>query len=366
MSNATNEVVFTFGSILYRNEIPHSVGFSFYGIYLVFFCGYAWIAMQHPIKSTASKVLLAGMLLLFLSSTMQFVLDMTFTLEQLKGYLMWTDVALENRRSLWLQKHEFIYVLERWPTAINFMISDLIVVWRVSVMQSERRWMQVVLWAFAAADVVLWICAASVTSRDAAQRSQNPTTDELLNTVTNFISLGTNLLGTGAIALTAWKQKKLMRETFLTKWRGDVPRILMVLVETGGVWAVIQLVFSMLQEINQGNFSGVDMATAIIAKAALYLAAILPTATVIIVRSQRSVERTVNFGGAIEFDSSGRAHSTSRLSALQFSDTPSASKVQPPTSIDSVPAWMEEGRGAPGAVDRAEEKRVSGQGGGVV
>jgi hypothetical protein len=51
---------------------------------------------------------------------------------------------------------------------------------------------------------VLWICAASFTSRDAVQRSHNPTTDEQLNTVGNFISLGTNLLGTGAIALKAW------------------------------------------------------------------------------------------------------------------------------------------------------------------
>ncbi|KAJ7358380.1 hypothetical protein DFH08DRAFT_1075483 [Mycena albidolilacea] len=287
MSNTTaaNEIVLTFGGILYRNEIPHSVGFTFYGIYLVFFCGYAWSTMQRPLKSPASRILLIAMLILFLSSTMQFVLDMTFTLEQLKGYLMWTDVALEDRRNLWLQKHEAIYVLERWPTAINFMISDLIVVWRASVMYPQRRWTQVGLWGVAVVDVVLWICAASFTSRDAVQRSHNPTTDEQLNTVGNFISLGTNLLGTGAIALKAWRQKQLMGAASVKKWRGDVPRILMLLVETGGIWAVIQLVFSILQEINQGDFSGVDMAVAVIGKAALYLAAILPTATVIIVRS---------------------------------------------------------------------------------
>ncbi|KAF8186149.1 hypothetical protein K438DRAFT_1039673 [Mycena galopus ATCC 62051] len=224
--------------------------------------------------------------------------------------------------------------------------------------------MHIVLWAFAAADVVFWICAASFTSRDAAQRSQNPTTDERLNTVTNFISLGTNLLGTGVIALTAWKQKQLMRETFLVKWRGNVPRILMVLEETGSIWATIQLVFSVLQQINQGDFSGVDMATAVIAKAATYLATILPTATVIIVRSERSVDRTVNFGSPLEFGSPGRT--THNTSTLQFNDTPSAGKERPPDTLNLVSARLEEERGKLRVIDRAEGKGISEQGAGMV
>ncbi|KAJ6613262.1 hypothetical protein B0H10DRAFT_2436582 [Mycena sp. CBHHK59/15] len=336
MSTTTDEILFSFGDILYRNDVPHSVGFTFFGIYLVFFCVYLWFTMHHPMKSRASKILLAAMLLLFLSSTTQFVLDMTFSLEQIKGYLMWTDVPLADRRNLWLQKYEVIFILERWPTATNFMISDLIVIWRASVMYSHRRWVQGALWTVAVADVVLWICASSFTSRDATQRSRNPTTDEQLNTIGNFVSLGTNLLGTGLIAVKGWRQRKLMTQASLAKWRGDVPRILLVLVETGAVWAVIQLVFSILQQIDQANFTSVDLAVAVIGKAALYLAAILPTATVIIVRSQRSVEYTLNFGNVSDFRAAGPKHTSTRLSTIRFGENPTASKDRATVGAVSV------------------------------
>ncbi|KAJ6610615.1 hypothetical protein B0H10DRAFT_1953742 [Mycena sp. CBHHK59/15] len=73
MSTTTDEILFSFGDILYRNDVPHSVGFTFFGIYLVFFCVYLWFAMytalisdrvfhnpgsrHHPMKSRASNAL---------------------------------------------------------------------------------------------------------------------------------------------------------------------------------------------------------------------------------------------------------------------------------------------------------------------
>jgi hypothetical protein len=56
------------------------------------------------------------MLLLFLSTTAQFVADMLLNVQQIRGYLMWTDVPLAQRRDLWLAKYEPAYVLEKWPT----------------------------------------------------------------------------------------------------------------------------------------------------------------------------------------------------------------------------------------------------------
>ncbi|KAJ7480962.1 hypothetical protein FB451DRAFT_1556402 [Mycena latifolia] len=357
MSNttATDAILFSFGDILYRNDVPHSVGFAFYGIYLVFFCVYLWFTMHHPLKTGASKILLAAMLMLFLSSTAQFVLDMTFSLEQIKGYLMWTAVPLDQRRNLWLQKYEAIFILERWPTATNFMISDLIVVWRASVI-SQRRWMQGLLWAVAAADVVLWICASAFTSRDAAQRSRNPTTDEQLNTISNFISLGTNLFATGVIALKGWQQRKLMTQASRAKWRGDVPRIMLVLVETGAVWAGIQLLFSILQQIDQANFTSVDLAVAVIGKAALYLAAILPTATVIIVRARRSVEQTLRFGNSSEVGAEGK-HGSTRLSTIRFGENAPSGTLDAGSGQFSTEGEIGDG------VERgpADEKGVTGE-----
>ncbi|KAJ6600750.1 hypothetical protein B0H10DRAFT_2196342 [Mycena sp. CBHHK59/15] len=308
-TTTTDEILLSFGELMYRDNVPHSVGFVFYGIYFVFFCVYLWCTMHHSAKPLASKILLASMLLLFVSSTAQFVGDMILNVEQIRGYLMWTDVPLADRRGLWLQKYEPAYVLEKWPT-LNFMISDLIVIWRASVMYSRRRWWQVALWTVAFADVVIWAYAFALTSRDAEQRSRNPTIDQNLVTVSLFISLGTNLLGTGVMAVKGWRHRRLMAQMSFVEWKGEVTRILLLLVETGAIWAVIQLVVCILLQIDKVALTPFDLATAVIQKAEIYLAAILPTATVIIVRLHRSFESTLDPG---DFGTPGRNHTSSTI-----------------------------------------------------
>ncbi|KAJ7080978.1 hypothetical protein B0H15DRAFT_953327 [Mycena belliarum] len=182
----TDEIILSFGQLMYRDNVPHSVGFIFYGIYFVFFCVYLWFTIHRSATSRAAKVLFAAMILLFVSTTAQFVGDMVLNLEQIRGYLMWTEIPLADRRALWLQKFEPAYVLEKWPT-LNFMISDSIVIWRASVMYSERRLGQIALWTVAFADVVIWAYAFALTSRDTEQRSKNPTIDQKLVTISLFI-----------------------------------------------------------------------------------------------------------------------------------------------------------------------------------
>ncbi|KAJ7249658.1 hypothetical protein C8J57DRAFT_1475177 [Mycena rebaudengoi] len=336
MSNASasaptpEEIILTFGELMYRDNIPHSVGFVFYGIYLVFFCVYIWFTMHHTTKPLVSKILMGAMLLLFLSTTAQFIADMLLNVQQIRGYLMWTDIPLGQRRNLWLAKYEPAYILEKWPT-LNFMVSDLIVIWRASVIYSRHRWWQITLWTFAFVDVLVWAYAFACTSRDAVQRSRNPTTDQHLITASLFISLGTNLLGTGLMALKGWKHARLMEHVSFAKWKGEVIRILLLLVETGAIWAAIQLLTCILLQIDKVALTPFDVATAVVQKSEIYLAAILPTATVIIVRLHRSFESTLRPGdhemedrnhtsSTIRFDSPTKGSvPTLQFSSLQFS-----------------------------------------------
>ncbi|KAJ7463298.1 hypothetical protein FB451DRAFT_1562302 [Mycena latifolia] len=290
---STDEILFTLGQLMYRDNVPHSVGFLFYGIYFVFFCIYLWFTMCESTKPRATKILLAAMLLLFLSTTAQFVGDMLLSLEQIRGYLMWTDVPLAERDALWLQKFAPAYVLEKWPT-LNLMISDLIVIWRASVVYPQRRWWQVVLWTVAFADVVIWAYVFALLSRDAAERSRNPTIDQHLVTTSMFFSLGTNLLGTGLMAVKAWTHGSLMRQMSFAKWKDEVARILLLLVETGVFWAAIQLVSCVMLQVDKVTLTPSDVATAVIKKCTIYLAAILPTATLIIIRLHKSFDSTLD------------------------------------------------------------------------
>ncbi|KAJ7677621.1 hypothetical protein B0H17DRAFT_1078967 [Mycena rosella] len=319
---STDEIIYSLGALIYRDNVPHSVGFIFYGIYFVFFCAYLWFIIRHSTAPRASKILLAAMLLLFLSTTAQFAADMVLNLAQIRGYLMWTGVPLAERRALWLQRYEPAYVLEKWPT-LNFMISDAIVIWRASVMYGHRRWAQVALWAVAFADVVIWAYAFALTSRDTEQRSHNPATDQKLITISFFISLGTNLLGTGAIA---WKHRRLVAQKSFLKWkRSEVTRILLLLVETGAIWAVIQLTATILLQIDTEALSALDLATAVMQKVEVYLAAILPTATVLIVRLHRFSESTMDLSAIQTPGASNRTPST-LLSTIHFEDSPPGTK----------------------------------------
>ncbi|KAJ7493508.1 hypothetical protein FB451DRAFT_1214674 [Mycena latifolia] len=276
--------------IMYRDNVPNSVGFLFYGIYFVFFCVYFWFTMHESTKPRATKIILTAMLLLFLSTTAQFVGGMLLNLEQIRGYLMWTDVPLAERHVLWLKKFEPIYVLETWPT-LNFMI-------------------------------FIWACAFTLTSRDAEERSRNPTIDQQLITASLFISIGTNLLGTRLMAVKAWTHGNLMTQLSFAKWKDEVARILLLLVETGAIWVAIQLVYCVMLQVDKVALVPVDFATAVIEKCMVYLAAILTTATHIIIRLHRSFNSTLDSG-----DSRTPANNKSTLlSTAWFDESPARTK----------------------------------------
>lgn len=69
--------------------------------------------------SIAARLLFCAMLLLFFSSTAQYIADMLLSLEQMEAYLTWTSVPLADRRTVWLQTHAGLYKTQRWPTAFN-------------------------------------------------------------------------------------------------------------------------------------------------------------------------------------------------------------------------------------------------------
>ncbi|KAJ7815768.1 hypothetical protein B0H13DRAFT_2380874 [Mycena leptocephala] len=238
-----------------------------------------------------NRMLQATMLTLFLSSTLQFVTDFVFSIAQVQGYLMSTKFPLPERKDAWENTHLPFYVLQRWPAAINFIISDLIVLWRACSLRQCHRWLKVALWGLGVADVgPSHSSPPAFTSRDATRRSTDRSTDQTINTVSVVTSLIINVVGTVAIGVVAWKHNRTMTQAAILRWRGDVPRILLVLVETGFIWAFVQLIYIILQYVNKVPATPLDMATGAILKMALYLAAILSTVTLIIVRSKRSVE----------------------------------------------------------------------------
>ncbi|KAJ7651428.1 hypothetical protein FB45DRAFT_997983 [Roridomyces roridus] len=295
-STDTDDILFLWGQSICRQTISHGVGWLFYGIYLAAF--FTWTLRPHHARQfTYNRTLQCAMLILFISCTLQFLTDFIFSIAQIQGYLMSTTFSLPDRKNSWQDTHLAFYVLQRWPATINFVISDMIVLWRACTLRHSNLPLRVVLWGLGVADAAVWGISAGLTSRDAAARSANRGTDQTTNTAAVVISLVINIVGTVAIGVLAWKHHRTMNQASMVRWTGDVPRILLVLVETGIIWAFIQAVYVVLETTNVVPGTPLDMATGALTKAALYLAAILPTVTLIIIRSKRSVEDVLQAGG---------------------------------------------------------------------
>ncbi|KAJ7452654.1 hypothetical protein FB451DRAFT_1565923 [Mycena latifolia] len=274
---------------LHRNDVARGVGFTLYGIYLALFCVYLRGTVRHGVGSRAGKLLLAAMLLLLLSATAQFGVDMAISFKL--GDLFAFDITALDLLSLVRRLDEASLIAGRWTTAINFVISDLIIIWRASVAGSRRRAVQLALWVVAGVDVVLAISAAALWTHDIVQNKILGSTSIRFNQGFNFVSLGATLAGTGTIAVAAWTRTRRVDPFSYTKIGRQILGLrLSVLVETGVMWALIQLLFA-VQEVG-GPAVGLDesLAAATIRRLALYLAAILPTAVVLIVRSRGAAE----------------------------------------------------------------------------
>ncbi|KAJ6501353.1 hypothetical protein DFH09DRAFT_1375750 [Mycena vulgaris] len=310
MSSITDPLV-----LLHRDDVPRTVGFTLYGMYLVFFAVYLRAVMRRPMETRVSQVLLAPMILLFLSSTTQFAFDMIMIVSLGR---IGSDLVKIFSGDIF-HKYEVIDILGQWTVVTNFLICDLMVIWRAFVMYSHRRAVQIGLWIVAAVDIGAlcmwhlhplrsrpWYSALHLsgfkTHEILFNYGQLSTIGRRLSKAVAFISLGATLVGTGTIVVASWRQRRLSNHRFREKGHGDVSPILFLAVETGALWAVIQLLFSILTAIAPGEVTSVDVAEGLINRFALYMAAILATVTVLITGSQRRmlIEDPLKFGTVSE------------------------------------------------------------------
>ncbi|KAJ7573956.1 hypothetical protein C8J56DRAFT_1065483 [Mycena floridula] len=191
------------------------------------------------------------MLVLFLSTTMQFIIDFVFVISAVEGLLLQSDIALPDRAQAFSQRHDNAFqIVELWPLPVNLIISDFIVIWRAWVLVPNA---QIPMAVVASANAVLNLYSTALPTKHAAIAT--PPAHEL-----HFLKEESSL------------------------------DILIILVEGGFAFGIIQLTYSLMRIVDVNiTMSPLDPAVNILGEALTYLAAIFPMATTRIVRSQRSV-----------------------------------------------------------------------------
>ncbi|KAJ6532248.1 hypothetical protein DFH09DRAFT_1326201 [Mycena vulgaris] len=338
-----SEVLNTYGLIIYENNLGGFVDSVIYGIYVVLFIICMRQMIMRPLTSWATWSLLAAMCVLFVSTTLQLAVSIGFPMSQISGYLIATDVPLGERRDLWIAEHQTYQGLQYWPNAINWTISDIIVIWRAFVLSNGHRVVRGYLLLVMAADFFFWVYYSAVVTHHTIESGEylGLQTDLKLGTAANYLSLGTNVVGTLCIAVKAWQHHKLMNATANKNLRNPSPvtRIMFILIETGAFFAALQLVTVVLAQVDLTAYTPLDYATTAITHAATLIAAVLPTATIIIVHSEHSVETwTVN-----RTPNPHNTEKTTRISSLRFGDNPNGSvPTNDESQIDSFDLSIEQ------------------------
>ncbi|KAE9385935.1 hypothetical protein BT96DRAFT_928572 [Gymnopus androsaceus JB14] len=324
-TNTEDGLLVSMGFNLYWNTVIYVIGAVMYGLYLAIFAVCLGMILTRPRKSRASKALLVAILLLFVATTAYFIIQTIGLLGLIDVYLREPHIPLPDRFEQYKLQFSVMALLSGWPM-INWIISDLIVLWHTWVLYPGNTAVRVSVGIFAAANTALWISQNTLTDVDILKNTLLPEVEGQMSLASRCMSLGTNALGTAFIAWKAWRHYRMMKgiPTRLT----DVTRILIILVESGLIFVVIQLLMAILNSL-QGNLDGantppVTLASMAITNASIYLGAILPTLTVIIVWSNKSLQATIS--SEIESRPSSSRPIAPPISTIRFADNLSAAE----------------------------------------
>ncbi|KAJ3973014.1 hypothetical protein EV361DRAFT_948287 [Lentinula raphanica] len=130
--------------------------------------------------------------------------------------------------------------MSSWATAINMLIGDGIVVWRARILFQYDNIHRLALSCLMVANIAVNI--ADCIWADVHLQNATIARPNALDWVSSMLSLLVNLCATFLIALKARSQHRMMQDASLHK-KTRAQHILLLLVESGAIYCVIQAVF---------------------------------------------------------------------------------------------------------------------------
>ncbi|KAH8806545.1 hypothetical protein DL96DRAFT_1717829 [Flagelloscypha sp. PMI_526] len=238
-----------------------------------------------------------------------------------------SDLDLQNRVNVSNRLTRPVIAADNVLMVISILCSDGILVWRSWVLFGGHVVVKVVLSIFFLADLALnfYVCYYAVANLPA--RLVNVQVNVAISESALVLSVATNVLATSLIWLRARQHKKLLVGTNINTRQSPSLQTLILLVETGGLFCVLQFVYCVLNITNKTNYTPMDYATRAIALLTQYLAAIYPTFVLVIVHLRYSVcadsESVDWFSNSPEPSEGRRPH----MSALQFAHRDDLSSI---------------------------------------
>ncbi|KAG7086930.1 hypothetical protein E1B28_002846 [Marasmius oreades] len=263
--------------------------FLFFGIHALLFIVSTWLLFRKGIGLVRARIFLLILTsVMFLASLGVIIIDMMICLRQASSYGRNAPMT----RNLTFDLRLASEVLMR----LNFLLGDVIVVWRTWVVWSHSLRVWLLLAVCLLGTIGTSIANATMAIIDFVRNTQGPNTLSLVLTLPPLI---TNSMATSLIALKVWnywKQIKPMFQTTTTTTSGKfstrTEQVLILLVESGflycAVWLLILIAgFDVMTPANNTLIRGI----------AVSLTGIYPTFIVIMVSLDKSHANTVFSSG---------------------------------------------------------------------
>ncbi|KAI0066650.1 hypothetical protein BV25DRAFT_1415007 [Artomyces pyxidatus] len=266
-----------------------------HGVFACLISFSSYLLILQGLHSLARLCMLVVTVTMFVAAEVHWVMNLSLAACALR-----TSCSLPVRGVLYGTWQQVVRVV---AMVVNFILSDLVVVWRAWVLWDRPLHILGI-----SALLSLGSIAAAITNIALARTEGLQSKSWLAGLVLTLLSFATNVWATGLVAYKAWFHWRSVK-AHLGKGtrRTRVEKMLVLLIESGFVYCIIWIVYALGRPMLLGVVSP------IIATSMTQISGIYPTIIVILVCLQRS-----HCGQASTFESPSSIRFTSHLHATTF------------------------------------------------
>ncbi|KAF9060149.1 hypothetical protein BDP27DRAFT_1430403 [Rhodocollybia butyracea] len=197
-----------------------------------------------------------------------------------------------------MQSQILVYAkMQNWLQNIIGLIADGVIAWRAWAVWMDNKKVKWTLFVLMFADIAPTpgVSLADAVATDIGYDHQDLSQSQILDGVTFVLSLSVNMVATCLIAFRAWTHHKSMRSILIRRKRSKVEEILLLLVESGAIFALLQLLVLILDEL-ETNIGHIDehllFAAISINQVYAMAAGLNPVAIFILVQTKNTYEQS--------------------------------------------------------------------------
>ncbi|KAF9072035.1 hypothetical protein BDP27DRAFT_1418399 [Rhodocollybia butyracea] len=265
------------GLALFQDFVYVILFLSLFGVYCLAFCISLYIYWQKSTVTGAKKVMVCVLISTFVLMLLLLVSGVAPVPGLAKYDLVMTlpGGIMEQIAAAEAESHIIVFdSIYNWLINIIVFVTDAVIAWRAWAMWIDNTKVKLTLLLLMLANICVSLADGVANSDGSSQFNQNNTIT--LDWVNFILSFSVNMIATCLISFRAWLYHKSTKSIFITgKWtKGE--RILLLLVESGAIYAVLQLLVIITTALTVRAPSSGPIAFTSTLTIQLYIAAALP------------------------------------------------------------------------------------------